>query len=164
MKRLVVMVLLGGFFLCTPISAQYAEAPYYDAVTVAFKKRCTEEGFESCLRFLLKDQDKYTRAEVFQRLSKSEKDKIDSYLKAQAEAAEKAAKAEAEARQRTAELRQRQAEARQQALKHHERMKALERQQRALNRLRAEIRHAQQRQKRRSYKIKPDEPGKLIAP
>ena len=153
MKRLVVMVLVGGFFLCTyPTFAQYAEAPYYDSVTVAFKKRCTEEGFESCLRFLLKDQDKSTRAEVFRRLTESEKDKIDSYLKAQAEEAEKAAKSEAEARQRAAELRQ-------QALQHHERMKALERQQRALNRLRAEIRHAQQRQKRRPYKIKPDNQG-----
>ncbi len=148
MKRFILLVFLVGSFVSTFTSfAQYAEAPYYDSVTVSFKKRCAAEGMESCLTFLLKDQDKRTRAEIFNRLTDSEKEKIDSYLRAKAEAAEKAAKAEAEAQQRAAELRQRQAEARQQALAHYEKMQALERQRRALNKLRAEMAYAQAEQR-----------------
>ncbi len=97
----------------------------------------------SCVRFLMKDQDQHTRAEVFQRLTDAEKDKIDAYLKVEAEAAEK----EAEAQQRAAEMRQRQAEAKQQAILHRERMQALEKQTRAYNRLRMEIMKARRKKR-----------------
>jgi len=133
MKQIVVPVLVGGFCVCTCLSfGQYAEPAYYDSVTASFKKRCSEEGRESCLNFLLKDQDKYTRQEILKRLTDAEKDQIDAYVKAKAEAAEKAAQKEAEAQQR-------QAEAKQQAILHQERMQELKEQRRALNRLRSEI-------------------------
>jgi hypothetical protein len=148
MKRFVLLVSVAGSLAFTLTTfAQYAEAPYYDAVTVSFRRRCAEEGLESCVRFLIKDQDKHTRAEVFQRLTDAEKDKIDAYLKAEGEAAEKTAQKEAEARQRTAQMRQRQTEAKQQAIFHRERMRALEKQRRALNRLRMEIMNARRKKR-----------------
>ena len=101
MRRFILLGFVSGsLLLAFTTSAQYAEAPYYDAVTVSFRKKCTKEGLESCVRFLMKDQDDRTRAEVFQRLTDAEKDKIDIYLKAEAEAVEKAAQKEAEAGQR----------------------------------------------------------------
>ena len=152
MKRVFILVLVGGFWVCTCLSfGQYAEKAYYDSVTASFKKRCSEEGRESCLNFLLKDQDKYTRQEILKRLTDAEKDQIDAYVKAKAEAAEKAARREAEARQRAAEMQQRQAEAKQQAIFHHERMQELERQRRALNRLRLEIMKARRQQRQQRF-------------
>ena len=160
MKRLIVVAsVIGSFVLTFTTFAQYAEPPYYDSVTVAFRKRCAEEGFESCLTFLLKDQDKHTQAEVFQRLTESEKDQIDAFLKAKAEAA----KLEAEARQKAAEMKQRQAEARQQAIRHDERMLALQRQQRSLDNLLRKIRDFRAQQRQKKYKIKRDGSGGLIA-
>jgi len=135
MKRFILLgFVTGSLLVAFATFAQFAEAPYYDAVTFSFRKRCTDEGMESCVRFLMKDQDKRTRAEVFQRLTDAEKDKIDAYLKAEAEAAEKAAQKEAEAPRRAAEMRQRQAEAKQQAISQRERMQALEKQRRSFNR------------------------------
>jgi len=142
MKRVFILVLVGGFWVCTCLSfGQYAEQAYYDSVTASFKKRCSEEGRESCLNFLLKDQDKYTRQEILKRLTDAEKDQIDAYVKAKAEAAEKAAQKEAEAQQR-------QAEAKQQAILHQERMQELKEQRRALNRLRSEIMKSRRQRKR----------------
>jgi hypothetical protein len=148
MKRFILLgFVAGSLLLAFTTSAQYAEAPYYDAVTVSFRRRCTEEGLESCVRFLMKDQDKHTRAEVFQRLTDAEKDKIDTYLKTEVEAAEKAAQKESEARQRAVEMQQREAEAKQQAILHRERMQALEKQRRVLNRLRMEIMKARRKKR-----------------